>query len=522
MALSRSLLLLRARGGAVAPRGRRVLPQPTARRASVAALPVAGAQAARGLSTQAAPAPPAAGPAMVSVDEADASLAASAPMATSWKGVRRFYAHVGVAGPFAMPATSSTPPPPAPAPAAKAKAGAAPPPRAAEGWRVLVQGRALRTHGMRDLLVPSRALAVAIAGEFAAQGEHVLPATTPLYNLASSAIDQFVHEDLAAAEDIEAEMRAARLSTFDRIAAAGAEGGGGAAGGGGAGAGSGADVLALARASEADAPAHARSMSTGRSEGGGMGGAGSGTSKLRDLALDYLETDSVCFRVDWDLSDPGERLLRKRQDKHYGPLLAWFAEAHGAPLAVAVGLEDARHPEAAFDAAEDAIDCADPWLKAFYGQTLGCLKSTVLAMALAHRAVDAEEAFAAARVEEEYQLESFGFVEDGHDTGRAYLRLQLASAAAFLALLPRASLPAPLPSAGAGAGAGARARAAAASARASASAGGGAAYEAALAAHIAARTARVAARRAREAALVARKREAFRQIARDAAAAARA
>ena len=507
MALSRSLLLLRARG-AVAPRGRRVLPQPTTRAA-------AGAPSTRGLSTQAAPAPPAAGPAMVSVDEADASLAASAPMATSWKGVRRFYAHVGVAGPFAMPATSSTPPPPppAPAPATKAKAGAAPPPRAAEGWRVLVQGRALRTHGMRELLVPSRALAVAIAGEFAAQGEHVLPATTPLYNLASSAIDQFVHEDLAAAEDIEAEMRAARLSTFDRIAAAGAEGGAG-------GAGSGADVLALARASEADAPAHARSMSTGRSEGGGMGGAGSGTSKLRDLALDYLETDSVCFRVDWDLSDPGERLLRKRQDKHYGPLLAWFAEAHGAPLAVAVGLEDARHPEAAFDAAEDAVDCADPWLKAFYGQTLGCLKSTVLAMALAHRAVDAEEAFAAARVEEEYQLESFGFVEDGHDTGRAYLRLQLASAAAFLALLPRASLPAPLPSAGAGARA--RAAGAAASASASASAGGGAAYEAALAAHIAARTARVAARRAREAALVARKREAFRQIARDAAAAARA
>jgi chaperone required for assembly of F1-ATPase len=391
---------------------------------------------------------------------------------------------------------------------------------------------------MRDLLVPSRALAVAIAGEFAAQGEHVLPATTPLYNLASSAIDQFVHEDLAAAEDIEAEMRAARLSTFDRIAAAGAESGGGGAGGGGAsgsssagggsagaaGAGNGADVLALARASEADAPAHARSMSTGRSEGGGMGGAGSGTSKLRDLALDYLETDSVCFRVDWDLSDPGERLLRKRQDKHYGPLLAWFAEAHGAPLAVAVGLEDARHPEAAFDAAEDAVDCADPWLKAFYSQTLGCLKSTVLAMALAHRAVDAEEAFVAARVEEEYQLESFGFVEDGHDTGRAYLRLQLTSAAAFLALLPKSSLPAPLPSAGAGASARARAAGASASANvsANANAGGSAAYEAALAAHVAARTARVAARRAREAALVERKRAAFRQIARDAAAAARA
>ena len=126
----------------------------------------------------------------------DESAAADAPLSTSWKGVRRFYSHVDVA-------------------AASADASAAP------AWHVLVQGRALRTPGMRELAVPTRALAVSIAGEFASQREFVLPATTPIYNLASSAIDQFFFEDLASAENLEAEMRAMRLSTFERLASAG-------------------------------------------------------------------------------------------------------------------------------------------------------------------------------------------------------------------------------------------------------------------------------------------------------------
>jgi len=310
-----------------------------------------------------------------------------------------------------------------------------------------------------------------------------VPATTPLYNLASSAIDQFLHEDLAAAEDLDAEMRAMRLATFDRIAAAGSAGAPGP---------SGEHLLAQVREADAAAPLHAQSLSTGRSESGGMGGGGSGgTARLRDLALDFLETDSVCYRVDLESADDSERLLRKRQEKHYGPLIAWFAERHGVELAVAEGLADVRHPDAAFEVAEDAVDSAGPWLKAFYSQTLGCLKSTVLALALAHREVDVEGAAQAARVEEEFQIQGHGFVEDGHDTQRAYLRVQLASAAAFLGMLPRALRPPALPSA--------QRRD----------------YDQRLAQHVAARSARVAARREREAKLVQRKRELLLQVQRE-------
>jgi chaperone required for assembly of F1-ATPase len=401
------------------------------------------------------------------------------PLASTWKGVKRFYSRIDV-----QPVPNSA------------------------LWQVLIEGRALRTNGMHELLVPTRSLALAIAGEFAMQGAMVIPATTPIYNLASAAIDNYVHEDMREAEDMEATLRASKLSTFDRIVAhqeieerraaalraASASASASAAGGEAAKVTDAAAILRAAAQAEGTqaTPAHAMTMATGRSESGAMGSTGSsGTSRVRDLALDYLETDTVCYRVDWDMADPSERLLRKRQDKYYEPIMRWFEDGFGVRLGLAVGLEDLVHPDAAYDVAEDSVDTADPWLKAFYGQTLGCLKSTTLAIALAHRYIDVDGAFAAARVEEEWQIGEHGFVEGGgHDTSRAYLRLQLTSAAAYLNMLPKGSLPAPLPSAS----------------RKD--------HAALLAAQVADRRARVEGRRAREADLVARKRALMKEMAR--------
>ena len=85
------------------------------------------------------------------------------------------------------------------------------------GWRVLIDGRPLRTNTAGELLLPSEDLAWAIAAEFASQGDMIVPATTSLYNLASTAVDTYVTEDLAGAEDYEAFLRAQRLSTFDLL-----------------------------------------------------------------------------------------------------------------------------------------------------------------------------------------------------------------------------------------------------------------------------------------------------------------
>lgn len=377
----------------------------------------------------------------------------SAP--TAWKGIKRFYTSVSVSpsesGTFgsAYPFLSKR------ASAAVLKTCALP------AWQVRIDGRPLRTNAMNELHLPTQALALAIAGEFAAQKETIQPATTPLYNLTCSAIDSYAVEDPDVAEDTEAYARASRLASMD----------GWMPGGG--------DVDALA-----GTPSHAQSAVTGRHESGAMTSSSaslSGSSRLRDLLLDFLETDSACFRIDPESADPSEKLLRKRQDKYYAPLLTWWHESYGVPLALATGLADLTHPDEAYEAAEDFCELADPFAKAAAASVIGAVKSTVITMAFLHRALDIEGAFQASRVEEEWQIAENGFVEDGHDTARAQLRTCLASASALLWLTPT-SQPASLPKP---------------------SAKG---YAAALAASRAERSARVGKRRDREMALVSEKR----------------
>ena len=57
------------------------------------------------------------------------------------------------------------------------------------GWRVLLDGRAVKTQAGSAQVVPSKTLASAMAAEWAAQGEVVDPVTLPLRDLADLAID---------------------------------------------------------------------------------------------------------------------------------------------------------------------------------------------------------------------------------------------------------------------------------------------------------------------------------------------
>ncbi len=57
------------------------------------------------------------------------------------------------------------------------------------GWRVMLDGRPIKTQGRRPQQVPTRALAEAMAAEWAAQGAEIEPATFFLRDLADYAID---------------------------------------------------------------------------------------------------------------------------------------------------------------------------------------------------------------------------------------------------------------------------------------------------------------------------------------------
>lgn len=58
------------------------------------------------------------------------------------------------------------------------------------GWGIALDGRPMRTPAKRELVVPSAALASAIAAEWDAQQGEIRPATMPLTRLAATAIDR--------------------------------------------------------------------------------------------------------------------------------------------------------------------------------------------------------------------------------------------------------------------------------------------------------------------------------------------
>jgi len=62
--------------------------------------------------------------------------------------------------------------------------------RVAAGWEVRLDSRVLRTPAKAPLILPSQALAEAIAAEWAAQTGEIDPATMPLTRIAHSAIDK--------------------------------------------------------------------------------------------------------------------------------------------------------------------------------------------------------------------------------------------------------------------------------------------------------------------------------------------
>lgn len=70
------------------------------------------------------------------------------------------------------------------------------------GFGIALDGRTVRTPARAPLVVPSRALAEAIAGEWEAQGVHIVPASMVLTKLANTAIDRVAGREQAVVADI--------------------------------------------------------------------------------------------------------------------------------------------------------------------------------------------------------------------------------------------------------------------------------------------------------------------------------
>jgi chaperone required for assembly of F1-ATPase len=127
----------------------------------------------------------------------------------------------------------------------------------------------------------------------------------------------------------------------------------------------------------------------------------------------YLGSDLLCYRAD------APEGLVERQARAWDPVLAWAAEALGARFVLAQGVAHVAQPREAIAAARAGIP-ADPsslkepsslkkiWRLGAVASITALTGSGLLALALAHRAIEADAAWAAAHVDEDWQMAQWG------------------------------------------------------------------------------------------------------------------
>ncbi len=151
-------------------------------------------------------------------------------------------------------------------------------------------------------------------------------------------------------------------------------------------------------------------------------------ARVIDDTAKYAGSDMLCYRA----SEP--ETLVKRQLETWQPLLDWAAARYGARLVVVEGLAFVEQPTDAVARLHEAVAAhSDLGLSALYNLT-HISGSLVVALAVAEGHLSAADAFAAAQLDELYQIERWG--EDPIAVKRhAGIRHDIDAGARFLALL---------------------------------------------------------------------------------------
>lgn len=183
-----------------------------------------------------------------------------------------------------------------------------------------LDGRPVKTPAGHALAVPSRALADAIAGEWNAQGDEIVPSSLPFTRLANSAIDGI----------------------------AGREG------------------------------------------------------EVVQAILNYAASDLLCYRAE----SPAE--LVAKQARLWDPILAWVRAEYDAPFKVGAGIKHLDQPPASLEAIRRAIATMGPLQLAALHVMTTLTGSALIALAHAKRFLDADAAWEAAHVDENWQASQWG------------------------------------------------------------------------------------------------------------------
>lgn len=216
------------------------------------------------------------------------------------------------------------------------------------GWRILLDGRTVKTPARADLLLPSRPLAEAVAEEWRQQGDEIDPGSMPLTKLANTALDAVSANSDSVAEDI----------------------------------------------------------------------------------LSFAARDLICYRAERPQS------LTERQKLYWDPLLSWADQHYGVQLITTEGVMPVDQPADSLATLRAACKSFDAFALTALHVMTALTGSAVLALAHMSGRLTLEDSWAAAHVDEDFQIESWG--EDYEAKKRRDLRFAEMRAASQFFHLSRA------------------------------------------------------------------------------------
>ena len=124
--------------------------------------------------------------------------------------------------------------------------------------------------------------------------------------------------------------------------------------------------------------------------------------EVAGLLAAYGASDLICYRA----TDP--QALIARQAQAWDPLLAWSVEVLQAPLVATAGVIHITQPEQSLARLSALVKALDPFRLAGIHDLIAIGGSLVLALAVTHRKITAEQAWGLSRIDEVWQQELWG------------------------------------------------------------------------------------------------------------------
>jgi len=117
---------------------------------------------------------------------------------------------------------------------------------------------------------------------------------------------------------------------------------------------------------------------------------------------DYAGSDLVCYRA----GEPAG--LVEREVRHWDPVLAWARDYLGHPFFAVVGVMHQPQPEPTLRAVSEHLGARDAFQLTALHNLASLTGSALLALSLEAAFLDADAAWAAAHVDEDWQIEQWG------------------------------------------------------------------------------------------------------------------